>query len=914
MATDALSYTGINRAYSDFAGSRACEELINLRPATEGVVPVKDFSVKMADVPYRKVFIHYTTSGPKYIIARIGGADDDDVVVQYIDEQGTVLGGLFITESYGDDTFDSLHFASAGNILLISLCDRTNGKYENSAHMWKGTGYVAWEAEIPQVDMDIDDGTNTISVNYDIPDLDHDSTPGDVVSAVETAVNAVQEKDKRLCLGPIIIALAFKTTDGSTFWTSSWRVYDPVPKIDASTITPYVTKDDLPERFQIEMVSFFDKYGHGYELYPPTSNRRSVPDVTLYGTHVDVTLSMGTGFSWDKETSAIQSVEVYASKPVPYIDTANANDGFECLISGDVGQPDDACCLIVPQRKYGEMELGGQLLYLQSSVTLESLTEGEQVVRLEFGGNVQVTEDTLDTDAGELKRYGRLLSYNARFHYFDSVSVTKIGRPFFSIAPGGGERGFVFVEYADEDRSLTRYLGYVDDLDHEKAADVVVAPSIRIKDVVTYFVSGSSWYTITYRMEASSSYNYAVCAGDVTYADGTVGSSDDKYGPLVPSNPAAADDAILTEEPDAINVTEQYNPFVFLVEHSYKAPGNIIDVQTQMAGITDSSYGRDPLSVFTERGTYALTQGSANVLYGAFLPVSNNVISRVRGSSVPTEAGIFFLADGALWLLSGRRATLVSDALHLGPHKYIRACDGYKRISGVDEGYSPAPSGVTITPEYDISPALSEVSFEQFVRTGGRLSFNRFRMELLVSNPSYGYTYVLSLKYRQWFKIGRRLWQDEAGSDIACTPGATAGNIDVVDLSTEEATAQVLVHMQTRPFSMGYRYIHMHRIVAMVRARLSGTAGDKLVVGLYGSDDLQEWHLLSYAKRNGRTTSTTDDPPVVTDHPLKVSQIRTSSSSRSWRYYTVCIGGPVPPDADLGPVLVDYQPVVRRIG
>ena len=915
MATDALSYTGINRAYSDFAGSRACEELINLRPATEGVVPVKDFSVKMADVPYRKVFIHYTTSGPKYIIARIGGGDDDDVVVQYIDEQGTVLDGLFITESYGDDTFDSLHFASAGNILLISLCDRTNGVYENSAHMWKGNGYVAWEAEIPQVDMDIDDGTNMISVNYDIPDLDNDSTPGDVVSAVETAMNAVQEKDKRLCVGPIIIALAFKTTDGSTFWTSSWRVYDPVPVIDASPYdSPYKTINDLPERFQTEMGSFFAKYGHGYELYPPTSNRRSVPDVTLYGTHVDVTLSMGTGFSWDKETSAIQSVEVYASKPVPFIDTANANDGFECLISGDVGQPDDACCLIVPQRKYGEMELGGQLLYLQSSVTLESLTEGEQVVRLEFGGNVQVTEDTLDTDAGELKRYGRLLSYNARFHYFDSVSVTKIGRPFFSIAPGGGERGFVFVEYADEDRSLTRYLGYVDDLDHEKAADVVVAPSIRIKDVVTYFVSGSSWYTITYRMEASSSYNYAVCAGDVTYADGTVGSSDDKYGPLVPSNPATADDAILTEEPDAINVTEQYNPFVFLVEHSYKAPGNIIDVQTQMAGITDSSYGRDPLSVFTERGTYALTQGSANVLYGAFLPVSNNVISRGRGSSVPTEAGIFFLADGALWLLSGRRATLVSDALHLGPHKYIRACDGYKRISGVDENYSPAPSGVTITPEYDISPALSEVSFEQFVRTGARLSFNRFRMELLVSNPSYGYTYVLSLKYRQWFKIGRRLWQDEAGSDIACTPGATLGNIDVVDLSTEEATAQVLVHMQTRPFSMGYRYIHMHRIVAMVRARLSGTAGDKLVVGLYGSDDLQEWYLLSYAKRAGGTVTSTDDPPVVTDRPLKVSQIRTSSSSRSWRYYTVCIGGPVPPDADLGPVLVDYQPVVRRIG
>ena len=45
MAADTLSLVGINRALSDYAGARACEELINLRPTTEGLVPVKDFSV-----------------------------------------------------------------------------------------------------------------------------------------------------------------------------------------------------------------------------------------------------------------------------------------------------------------------------------------------------------------------------------------------------------------------------------------------------------------------------------------------------------------------------------------------------------------------------------------------------------------------------------------------------------------------------------------------------------------------------------------------------------------------------------------------------------------------------------------------------------------------------------------------------
>ena len=106
----------------------------------------------------------------------------------------------------------------------------------------------------------------------------------------------------------------------------------------------------------------------------------------------------------------------------------------------------------------------------------------------------------------------------------------------------------------------------------------------------------------------------------------------------------------------------------------------------------------------------------------------------------------------------------------------------------------------------------------------------------------------------------------------------------------------MLVHLQSRPFSFGYMYSHIHRIVSMVRANLSDD--DVLVAAIYGSDDLQQWFLLSYAARSD----------------VKVSQLRTPPAARSWRYYTVCIGGTVPTDTDFGPVMVDYQPVVRRMG
>ena len=193
----------------------------------------------------------------------------------------------------------------------------------------------------------------------------------------------------------------------------------------------------------------------------------------------------------------------------------------------------------------------------------------------------------------------------------------------------------------------------------------------------------------------------------------------------------------------------------------------------------------------------------------------------------------------------------------------------------------------------------------------GTLAFNRFRLELFVSNPSFDYSYVLSLKYRQWYKLSRRIWQDQPGATIVSTNGTTAGYITVLDLSVENDSVKT-VHYQTRPFSMGYMYSHLHRIVAMVRAELENSS-QNLTAALYGSDNLQDWNLLAYAYRSG--TTTTEDN-VTTNTPLKLSQLRTTSSSRSWRYYTVTVGGIIntAKDIDLGPVVVDYEPVIRRIG
>ena len=137
------------------------------------------------------------------------------------------------------------------------------------------------------------------------------------------------------------------------------------------------------------------------------------------------------------------------------------------------------------------------------------------------------------------------------------------------------------------------------------------------------------------------------------------------------------------------------------------------------------------------------------------------------------------------------------------------------------------------------------------------------------------------------------------------TDGSVANYYNVIDFGSEvpeqegQVVTKVMIHLQSRPFSFGYQYSHIHRIVSMIRSNIpitSTSAG--IVVALYGSDDLQTWNLLSYANRR----------------QVKVSQIRIPPAARSWRYYTICIGGYAPLDTDLGPSLVDFEYVVRRIG
>ena len=912
MAAETLTYQGINRSITDYAGSRACEELINLRPTTDGLVPVRPFNVKFANSAYTRVFVHHTTAGEKYIgikkntsqlkvSAELIGASP-----AYTFFEKSFAGGGYPSSEARVDAMnkfaDALSFAATGNVILFSAYEKTYSVYGNWAFMWKNSAYVETEANVPRLTVGVSASNSGEIINktQEVPALNKDSSPAEVINAVQSAVNAVQEINPNLCLGPIIVAVAFKTNDGNTFWTDKWMVYDPLQTI-GTTSPPYEDLTTLAAEDTLLVAMYEDfilEHYHGYRITDMGQGigmPNKVDRVGFYGTGVTVSIGALSSTSsdpnyWDKETSMIQSVEVYASKPVPYFDTESAFEGFRCYEQPGIGG--EYYTILLVQKDYEDMELGAMQLYHQASIPMESLLGGGRTVELKFGGNLQVTSETLRVDAGAVTRYGKILSYNSRFHYYDSVARTEVGKPSFVGLHGHAFQSsatYIFVRHSDESGTRLLYMGSISGEGYI-SADITIAPSVNIKEVILYSKftreDHAMYYESVCRMTASGAYNFSIGMDrdwDAVTGSGTKA----EYEALITANKPPV---VVTPEPAAINVTEQYNPFVFRVEHSYLAPGNVIDVVPQNYVVTDATYGREPIDVFTTQGVFALIQGGGDILYSWFDPISPMIAS---GRAVPTEAGVFFLSGGSLYLCAGHRTTLVSDALMAGPHKYVRS-------AGPNGAYAKIAGGSGVV---DMSSFVSAVDFETFC-AGGRLSYNRFRQEVYVSNNSYAYSYVLSLKYRQWFKAGESLWQDEPASVIAARWSATSG-IDYLDLGNED-DGRTEIHLQTRPFSMGYQYAHVHRLVSMVSASLSSTYGDVLVAHLYGSDDLRSWTLLAYARRNGANPA------------MHLSQIRTPTAARSWRYYTVCLTGKVyagmVDNTDIGPFIVDYDPVVRRIG
>jgi hypothetical protein len=730
-------------------------------------------------------------------------------------------GGISNIGSFvGEGTDYSIAFL--GNQLLIS-----NGS-SLYAYAYKDGKYVQTDASVPD-DLDIQYTVSTGSgYTADVALTNTDPKSEEFKEEVHKNWSAAigQHTSKNETFGAVLVAFNISLTDGTEFWTNKWIHINPfhyMPNSDGSKMIYY--EKDGNKRFT------FNSYDINFTISLKKMSSSSVDNL-------------------------VSKVNVYATRPVfPY--------NLDTMVSIVDSTHDKAIHAYASNLE--ESGVTKQLLYFQKSIPISKIENGDVSFKLEFS-DTQAGEKVLEIDSGTVKRSGKIASYNNRAHIFDSYSTiypqsvvcsSNTGYPFQT------QEAYVHIE-CNERTVILKTKALVPSLSGAGNKIAVFYPDARAKKILIATDSFNTTYC-TVNLEESSRYNFAF--GEAEYV-----ASYDTEDKKTTSN--------ILHEANTINVSAQYNPFVFPVEYSYAVGGIIKDLATSYLPISSTQVGQYPLNVFTTNGVYAMEQGNGTSLYSNIVPLQPLVID---GKSVATPVGTFFISSRSLYLLSGREAVNLSYVLNGERELTLRDTEAYKRLCLDKTGTFQ-----------DYSHLISSEDFEDFV-DDAVLTYDQLNNELIISsgNPSIYYSYVLNLDTKAYHKIGRRYIGSQSVARYAIEAQGSSRNL--VDMHIEENSVQPIL-LQSRPMPLDALFSHIQRLVLLADARLRD--GQKLCISVFGSDNLHDWKCIISSQK----------------HNTALRQIRTNKAAKSYRDYIFLISGTVDTNTDLSDLIADYTVVARRLG
>jgi hypothetical protein len=559
--------------------------------------------------------------------------------------------------------------------------------------------------------------------------------------------------------------------------------------------------------------------------------------------------------------SSVRKINIYASRPVSLFKLNDDAINYEIVPLSDVN-------------------LDGQLMYFQGSISPDDDTS----FALDFG-STQAGERVMDVTPGCIERVGKAVSYNNRFHFFNSdVNHIKQIPTISNIDHSDSSSPWIpYAMFGDKWKIIKKTLSF----SANSKLDIIY-PLAEVKRMA--FVKarwGSDGYLETpyeqmfyVDLKESSAYNYA-CAFDV---EPSLISASSFYNQMRDEGQLYLDTTYKTvtlrRETNSVNVSAQYNPFVFPVKYSYAFGGEVLDIATSYLPISSTQIGQYPLSVFTSNGIYALEQGSGATLYGNIVPLQPHVID---GKAVATPYGTFFISSKSLYILVGREVTKVSDALEGTRELNIRDNEAYKKLFCNNR-----------SPLYDFSRLLSSKGFDEFAE-GAILTYDQMQNELYICSPSttYYYSYVFNLNAKAFHKVSRKYI---AANGCRYAVEVIGGGRNIVDLHTEDKIDNQTILLQSRPMPIETFFTHLQRLILLSDAKL--TRNQNLCLTVFGSDNLDNWKCIISSQKADTT----------------FRQIRTNKAAKSYRDYIIVISGTLDTSTDISDLIADYTVVTRRLG
>lgn len=708
--------------------------------------------------------------------------------------------------------------SNAGNVLFVTCDDGSNlmFKFENGR-------YTQYESSIPFIDMYVQlDGFGAAGSHSE--PVSSFNNVGEARDGLSKAYSNFYAEHTHGLAGPIVVGCTFELEDGNEVWSTGFTVVDP-------------SKD----------VRYEDPKFTG------------VVSVGITGA---ATATLKFTVSNYRNISGVKNIKFYSSVPLIPYEVEDANGTYSA------NKIDN-----------GALNLAGQNMYLQKVLSFRGF--GEFKLNTE---HTLAAEPLMPVTTGMIHRYGEAKSYNNRFHFYNS----SVYHPAQLMSSGVHSNRQLPAEDTYNDIRRARLYAVIEN-DEKRTFVMDPIPDVRVGEVLDLIYpmggikegyletsdtgfSTSTWYKIDF--SDSTAYNYSCAMGWQMNANivskPSITNLIEAHGQTV----------LVRTEPNAINVSAPYNPFVFPVEYSYGVGGKIIDISTSYLPISSTQVGQYPITIFTTSGVYALEQGDGSVLYSNITPIQPLVMD---GSSTTTPFGTFFISAKNLYLLSGRQQANVSYVLNGERELYIRELDSYRRLCMSTSGGF-----------FNFEPLLSGEDFEDFVNDVS-LTYDQLNNELYISSgdENIKYSYVLNIDTKEFHKVAKKYSQTQGGSRYAIETEGDSTN--VVDMYIEEKGSQP-VFIQSRPMPLDLLYSHIERLLLLVDAKLTGN--QYLCLSVFASDNLHDWKcIISSQKRD-----------------TVLRQIRTNRAAKSYRDYIIVINGVVHTDTDISDIIADYTTMTRRIG
>lgn len=188
--------------------------------------------------------------------------------------------------------------------------------------------------------------------------------------------------------------------------------------------------------------------------------------------------------------------------------------------------------------------------------------------------------------------------------------------------------------------------------------------------------------------------------------------------------------------PNGLKVSAVNNPLYFPVESTYQVGSSeIVALMSNTKAVGTGQTGEAPLYVFTKDGVYGLfVDSSGEVAYSTARILTRDVCNNAD-SVTPIDDGVVFTTDRGLMLMAGEEAKELSQPAEGKPNHFTKVSDKveYCKI---------AANALELGALANMANQYTKEDLLEFLK-GCIINYNHNERELMVSNPSKNYTYIL---------------------------------------------------------------------------------------------------------------------------------------------------------------------------